>query len=679
LRRDPPSRSDRAAPAAALALALAVFAALAAFWPVLSNGFVNWDDPSVLLENAHLGRAGIARWAFSTTLMGHYQPLAWIAWSILTSRFGLSAAAFHGVSLAFHLVNGVLVFVLAARLIEMSARDDDDDDGQRGTRGASRFVFHTMFPRSLRAVRWTSSVGALCAAALFLLHPAAVEPVAWASAFPYVLSLFALLLSFLAYVDDRRIVSLAFYAVSLATRATALGYPLVLLIADWYPLGRARRGASRTRLLEKVPFAALAAAAALLEWRARDVASLQEIGVVPRLALAAAAPFVYLARALWPAHLTPLHPLPISPAADLAPLAIAAAGLAAASLAAWRVRARWPGATAAWFAYLTLLAPIAGLTPSGLQATADRYMYVPGVLTAIVAGALVAHVAAPRWRLAAAAAVSIAAALGVLTWSQTKYWKSSTTLWTRAVEIDPRNDVATYNLAIALAGAGRSDEAIGWYERTIALVPDHDLARKNLAILQAADAEREGDRLAAAGRAGEASDRYARALALDPQRSHARAARGMLLVQRGEFEAAAADLRAALDAGVKDLEVPNALAYALAQSGDAAGAARVLARAAADHPEDVNVKHNLARLLATSRDPRVRDGATAVRLALEVSERTGNRDPRALDTLSAAYAAEGRLDLAREAASRAAARARELGDVETAAEIEAHARAFRRP
>src|SRR5437764_6060398 len=152
-------------------------------------------------------------------------------------------------------------------------------------------------------------------------------------------------------------------------------------------------------------------------------------------------------------------------------------------------------------------------------------MCVPSVLVALVVGAGVARLAATRrLRIAASTAAAAAVALGVLTWRQTQYWRDSTTLWTRAVDVDPRNDVATYNLAIALAEAGRSEEAIAWYERTIALVPEHDLARRNLAILQAAAAEREGDRLAAAGRPGEASDRYARALALDPKRSHARAA-----------------------------------------------------------------------------------------------------------------------------------------------------------
>ena len=282
LRHDPQRRRRLATRAAGL-LPLAVLAAIAAFRPVLRNGFVNWDDPTVLVDNAHLGRADVITWAFSTTWIGHYQPLAWIVWSAVKSQLGLWPAAFHGISLAFHLANGVLVFALAMRL---AGRGEDD---------------------------MTSSTGALCAAALFLLHPMAVEAVAWASAFPYVLSLFALLLSFLAYVDRRPIVALALYAASLLTRATALGYPLILLIADWYPLARARRANANRVLVEKIPFVALAVGAAAAEWAARDVAALQDVGLLPRLTLAATAPLVYLGRMLWPVRLTPLNPLPIGP------------------------------------------------------------------------------------------------------------------------------------------------------------------------------------------------------------------------------------------------------------------------------------------------------------------------------------------------------------------------------
>src|SRR5262249_5073383 len=162
-----------------------------------------------------------------------------------------------------------------------------------------------------------------------------------------------------------------------------------------------------------------------------------------------------------------------------------------------------------------------------------------------------------------------------------------------------------------------------------------------------------------------------RALAMDPQRVRVRASRGLALVRRGRFDEAAAELRIAFDDDVDGAEVPNSLAYALGQTGRSAEAISVLERAVGRHPEDINLIHNLARLLATAPDPRVRDGAAALRLALQVRDRTGGGDPRALDTLAAAYAAVGRFDEARDTAARAAARALSLGDADLAADIAA--------
>ena len=635
----------------AASVAVLAVTAIAALRPVLHNDFVNWDDPAVLIDNTHLASRGVAAWAFSTTFMGHYQPLAWLAWSAAKSSFGLSPAAYHALSLGVHVANAVVVYAVTVRLADVAGQ-----------------------------LAWQSRTAGLIAGLLFAVHPAVVEPVAWASAFPYVLSLFVLLLSFLAYISDRPKMSLALYAAASLTRATALGYPIVLLVADRYVLDGSRR-TLRTRIVDKAPVLAVAVAMAVAEWQSRDVSTLSEVGIVPRLTLATMAPFVYLWRTVWPVALSPLYALPIAPSAEWLLLAAALAALVSVTALAWRVRTRWPTVGAIWIVYLALLAPVAGFTPTGLQATADRYMYVPGVVIALAAGLAVGRAATMRMaRLVAISATTMAiAALGVLTWRQTQYWHNSTTLWQRVVELDARNDIATYNLAIALAAEGRDAEAIASYQRTLLLVPDHDLARRNLSILRAAQAERHADELAAAGRAGEAGAEYGRALALDPTRSHARAARGMLMMKRGQFREAAAELGLAVDGGVEAVEVHNALAFALLQTGEARRAATVLERAVAAHPENVNLTHNLARLLATAADPGVRDGPRAVKLALDVCERTGNADPRALDTLAAAYAATGRFESARATASRAEARARELGDADTAAEIASHARSYRQP
>jgi Flp pilus assembly protein TadD len=304
-------------------------------------------------------------------------------------------------------------------------------------------------------------------------------------------------------------------------------------------------------------------------------------------------------------------------------------------------------------------------------------LYLPAAIVAIPVGLALAQAISSGFAMTALPiAVVIAAGLGLLTWRQTQYWHDSVTLWTRAADIDPRNDVATYNLAVALAAASREDEAADAYRRTIALVPDHDLARRNLAVLQASQMERNADQLARAGRTEEAAAQYARALELDEHRPHAHAALGTLLARTGHLEQAAVELDLALKGGVTDIEVPNTLAFALRQMGNDARAAEVLDRALAAHAGDLNVEHNLARLLATSPDPRVRNAPRAVELALDVCERTRNRDPRALDTLAAAYAANGQLDLARTMAARAVGRARETGDAAIAAEIAAHAAAY---
>jgi Flp pilus assembly protein TadD len=557
--------------------ALVVLATAAAFWPTLGNQFVNWDDPDVLLRNAQLGNPGVLRWAFSTDLIGHYQPLSWLIWSTMKSVFDLSATAFHGLSLIAHLANGLLVFVLALHLGRAAGLTD----------GRSRIV-------------------AAVASFTFALHPLRVEPVAWASAMPYVVSLSITLVAVIAYVNGRLMPSLVCYALALLTRASVIGLPFVLLLIDVYPLRRTRSTSLARLVVEKIPFAVLAIGAAVGEALTRETVSLQEIGIGARLTMAATAPFEYVGRTLFPVRLTPLSALPISPTTDWVRLAVGLGALLSLTAAAWILRRGWPAVIVGWLAFLVLLAPVAGLTPSGIQATADRYTYVPGVAISMLFGALIARLNSsdrPRPALVLPVA-AVLAVLSVLTWRQTQYWHDSIALWTRVTDLDPRNDVAAYNLAIAFADAGRETEAIDWYERTLRIVPDHDVARQNLAILQAARAEREGNQLAQQGHADEAIAEYARALALDGKRVHARAARGVLLARSGQFQEAIAELRLAIAGGAADPEVANVLAYALVQTGNDQEASAVLTKAVAAHPDNVNLKRNLDRLLARMRAPR---------------------------------------------------------------------------
>jgi tetratricopeptide (TPR) repeat protein len=646
------------------AFAALIVVSVFAFAPLFGNDFVNWDDPTVILDNQELSGSHVVAWAFSTTLIGHYQPLAWLAWSAAKNLFGLNAAAFHALSLGVHILNALLVYVIALRLAAAGGSEPP-----------------------------VGRTAALVTALVFSVHPVRVEAVAWASAFPYVLALTGLLVSFLAYDEyctrsgrsgSVRWLTAAVvaYALSTLVRAVAIGFPFVLVAADVYPL---RRRVNLRLILEKVPFLVVAVAAAAVESNARQMATLQDIGLGPRLTMAALAPFVYLGRTLVPIRLSPLDPLPIAPTLDVLRLGLGLAGLAAVAIVCWRSWRQWPAIAVTSTAFIFLLAPVVGLTPSGLQATADRYVYAPGVIVSLLVGAAVAR-ALVRVTTASAGihvaygpsvlTVVVIGTLAVLTWQQARWWHDSITLWTRAADLDPRNDVATYNLAIALAGAGRDDEAIQRYEQTLRIVPDHTLARDSLNALRARQAEREGDRLADAGRLAEAAQAYSRGLVLDSTRLHARAARGIVLTRLGRAQDAVADLRTAYDSNVRDAAVLNAFAFALTETGRVAEAADVLKSGVRRYPDDINLAHNLARLLATTPDTHVRDGPLALELAMSVRARTGSDDPRVLDTLAAAYAATGRADLARETAEQAVQRARQNGDTELAAEIAAHARQY---
>ena len=650
---------------------------LLAFSPLAANDFVNYDDPFTLQRNEQLSAPGILRWAFTTNHMGHYQPLSWLAWSQLKAMSGLNPMAFHVASLLGHCTCVVLIYLLALRLSALA----------RPAQGRE----HQAAPR----------IAALVASMTFAVHPVRVEAVAWASAFPYILSLSWLLVSLLAYLNYCTApptiarwkwfsLSIGCYALSLLSRPIAIAFPFVLAALDVYPLRRVRkspgldhRGGPVVALAEKTPFVAAALIAAVVESQSRELTGILEVGAGARLSMAAAAPFVYLWRILLPIGRSPVDVRPIHPQLEWVALLLGLAGIAALSAAAWRVRHRWPGLAVAWLAFLLLLAPVIGLTPSGQQVIADRYMYIPGVVPSLLAGGIIAAIASSITRLDLRR-VSVVAVLALLalpaasTWRQTRWWRDSITLWTRAANLDPQNDIATYNLAIALADAGREEDAAARYEQTLRLVPDHAPARHNLTLIQARQSGRMGDQLASAGRFDEAVAQYSRVLELDSTDKPARASRGMALLRAGRFTEAAHDLRSALDARPDDRAIVNALAFALVQIGRSGDAVSVLKRALARHPEDDDLAHNLARVLATSPDLSVRDGTLALRLAIAVRDRWAAPDPRVLDTLAAAYAASGHKQRARTTAAEAVALAMQLGQPDVAAEISTRMSAYGR-
>src|SRR3954454_9934875 len=259
--------------------------------PAAGFAFLNWDDESVILRNVSLGFPGVARWAWTTTYMEHYQPLSWLAWAAIKAGFGPDPAAFHVANIAAHAACVLLVYA------------------------AAQAVLTRAVPEASAAVRHAAAVAA---ALLFGLHPLRVEVVAWISAMPYALALAFLLGSLIAYVRTGKraptrlpVAALVLYAASLAARPVALGFPVVLVVLDLWLLNRRLRAS----VLAAWPFAVLAVAAASIETVAR-APGIDDPPLLYRLQSAASPPFIYLWHTIAPVSLTPLDVLPANPVAS---------------------------------------------------------------------------------------------------------------------------------------------------------------------------------------------------------------------------------------------------------------------------------------------------------------------------------------------------------------------------
>ena len=131
------------------------------FAPALGFDLLNWDDRSVIVDNAALTQPDVKRWAFTTTYMEHYQPASWLLWAALRGPGAPDAAAYHGANVALHLLVALLVWAV------------------------SRALFRRALPHRSAS---TVDTAAAVASALYAVHPLRVEVVAWVSAMPYALA-----------------------------------------------------------------------------------------------------------------------------------------------------------------------------------------------------------------------------------------------------------------------------------------------------------------------------------------------------------------------------------------------------------------------------------------------------------------------------------------------------------
>jgi arylsulfatase A-like enzyme/Flp pilus assembly protein TadD len=237
-------------------------------------------------------------------------------------------------------------------------------------------------------------------------------------------------------------------------------------------------------------------------------------------------------------------------------------------------------------------------------------------------------------------------------------WDEAITHFEHALAARPDNAELHDWLGVALRAKGRSEEALGHFREAVRLAPGLAIAHHNL-----------GRALKQQGKLDEAVQHYRRALALDPHLAAAHNSLGSVLGSQGRLSEAARHFREAIRLEPNDAEARNNLGLALRTMGEWDEALRSFQAALRLRPDWWVPMNEIAWILATHPDGRVRNPGEAVRLAEGAAERTARRQPVILDTLAAAYAAAGEFDRAAVTAQEAVSLAASEGSAQLAGEI----------
>ena len=217
----------------------------------------------------------------------------------------------------------------------------------------------------------------------------------------------------------------------------------------------------------------------------------------------------------------------------------------------------------------------------------------------------------------------------------------------QALSLAPDFADAHFSLGVALLAEGDATAAIESYRRAIELKPDYADAHNNL-----------GGLLASTGAVDDAIVYYRLALRFDPRHAGAHYNLANALLGNRVYDEAIMHYRDALAITPGGAAVHNNLARALLETGERGEAVTHYRSALAANPSLVPSLIGLAWLLATSPETELRGAAEAVTLAEQAVRIAGGEHPQVLDTLAAAYAADGRFDQAIQTARTAAAQAR---------------------
>lgn len=456
---------------------LGVFVILAAtflcYAATLKFGFA-YDDFPQIVDNPRIRSVHFLPQFFVSDVWAHaegepqnlYRPI-FLAWLLANFKsFALRATYWHLTTLLLHLLMVFLVCLLARKLLP------------------------------------EKPVAALLAAAVFALHPSHVEAVAWISAVTEPLSGAMFVGSFLCYLNSRdtlrkqtlwRVASLLLAAGAMLTKETAIVLPAVILAYEWLMEPQEGAVGSSTRRWRSWastlwPYALVAGGYFILRFRALHgmAHGFSDVPLWKSVLSWPLAAYFYLSQLLVPIGFGPYYDAEYASRFNLLiPIVV----LTGAAVGIWwwsrKSVSRLPIFLACWF--LLTLAPALALFSVvwRYDNLHDRYLYLPSVAVAILAGQIAANLAeklqGSRRKMVWAGSIAVLALFFVGSYRQGFYWKDNLTLYRRGAAVAPHNLVAKLNLASELFKDRYYEDAFTVSEQAFKIDPNSRFALTDIA------------------------------------------------------------------------------------------------------------------------------------------------------------------------------------------------------
>jgi len=415
------------------ALPFIFIAALIVFSPALSNEFVNWDDYAYIVNNPvikDLSAGNIMHiFNFNTHVVGNYHPLTVLSYAIEYNLVGAKPFLYHLDNILLHLFNIWLLSILVWKLTK----------------------------------HYYAVIIAVC---LFAIHPMRVESVVWAAERKDVLYTCFFLLSSLFYIrflqlPDKKtnnyLLCFFFFLLSILSKGQAVVLPLVLILFDYWFSDKF----TVKNIIQKIPFFVLAIAFGILATNAQSSSLTSErllhFTFSDRIFFASYNLLAYPFKLLFPYQLACFYGYPLKSEMLFYYLCLPAL-LILLSILIYKFRKNKLVVFSTLF-FLSTIIIVIQLLPIGNAIIADRYSYIPYIGFFILIGELLNRLIEnkPKLKTFILALTGLQIIVfGISSFKQSQTWRTSETLWTQALKVNPKEPVALNNLGVYYFEQGNS-------------------------------------------------------------------------------------------------------------------------------------------------------------------------------------------------------------------------------